>query len=246
MVERRGELVPRQDLMSAVWPDTFVEESNLSSNISILRRYLGAAPDGGNYIQTIPKRGYRFAAAVKLVQDEPPVPLTGEDVPRGVSPTVEPESDGAGQAAGPKEAGTGGTTATESKNKRAVPQGTILVAAAVLLGLVLALAYRQVWRWRMPGSVATMPGRSGAPFAAGCTTGLAVSWRQPEIVVTASLSPASGMIFRRVLFAGVSHSDSASPLPKSSTLLVSHIEVSLGSSSLSKVNRLICCESGEM
>jgi hypothetical protein len=152
LVERRGELVPRQDLMSAVWPDTFVEESNLSSNISILRRYLGAAPDGGNYIQTIPKRGYRFAAAVKLVQDEPPVPLTGEDVPRGVSPTVEPESDGAGQAAGLKEAGTGGTTATESKNKRAVPQGTVLVAAAVLLGLVLALAYRQVWRWRMPGS----------------------------------------------------------------------------------------------
>lgn len=127
LVERRGELVPRQDLMSAVWPDTFVEESNLSSNISILRRYLGAAPDGGNYIQTIPKRGYRFAAAVKLVQDEPPVPLTDEDVPRGVSPTVEPESDGAGQAAGLKEAGTGGTTATESKNKRAVPQGTVLV-----------------------------------------------------------------------------------------------------------------------
>ena len=37
LVEKRGELVPRQDLMSAVWPDTFVEESNLSSNISILR-----------------------------------------------------------------------------------------------------------------------------------------------------------------------------------------------------------------
>ena len=77
LVEKRGELVARQELMSAVWPDTFVEESNLSSNISILRRQLGVTPDGGDYIQTIPKRGYRFAAAVKLVQDEPPVPLTG-------------------------------------------------------------------------------------------------------------------------------------------------------------------------
>ena len=71
LVEKRGELVARQDLMSAVWPDTFVEESNLSSNISILRKQLGVTPDGGDYIQTIPKRGYRFAAAVKQVQDEP-------------------------------------------------------------------------------------------------------------------------------------------------------------------------------
>jgi DNA-binding winged helix-turn-helix (wHTH) protein len=45
LVEKRGELVDWQDLMSAVWPDTFVEESNLSSNISILRRQLGMTPD---------------------------------------------------------------------------------------------------------------------------------------------------------------------------------------------------------
>ena len=75
LVEKSGELVARRDLMSAVWPDTFVEESNLSSNISILRKQLGVTPDGGDYIQTIPKRGYRFAAAVKQVQNEPPVLL---------------------------------------------------------------------------------------------------------------------------------------------------------------------------
>src|SRR5437763_2045509 len=79
LVEKRGELVPRQDLMSAVWPDTFVEESNLSSNISILRRQLGATADGGDYIQTIPKRGYRFAVAVKQLQDAP-VFLVGQDI----------------------------------------------------------------------------------------------------------------------------------------------------------------------
>ena len=75
LVEKRGELVARQDLMSAVWPDTFVEESNLSSNISILRKQLGVTPDGGDYIQTIPKRGYRFVAAVKQVQNEPSILL---------------------------------------------------------------------------------------------------------------------------------------------------------------------------
>src|SRR5579863_7454109 len=73
LVEKRGDLVARQELMSAVWPDTFVEDSNLSSNISILRRQLGVTGDGGDYIQTIPKRGYRFAAAVKQVQDGPPL-----------------------------------------------------------------------------------------------------------------------------------------------------------------------------
>jgi DNA-binding winged helix-turn-helix (wHTH) protein len=71
LVENHGELVARQDLIGAVWPDTFVEKSNLSSNISILRRQLGATPDGGSYIQTIPKRGYRFVAAVKEVQNQP-------------------------------------------------------------------------------------------------------------------------------------------------------------------------------
>ena len=49
LVEKRGELLAKDDLMKAVWPDTFVEESNLTTNISILRRQLGVHPDGGEY-----------------------------------------------------------------------------------------------------------------------------------------------------------------------------------------------------
>src|SRR3954447_16993247 len=89
LVEKRGELVPRRDLMSAVWPDTFVEESNLSSNISILRRQLGVTPEGGDYIQTLPKRGYRFAAAVTQVQNQPPSLLRGQEAGSGSAPAVE-------------------------------------------------------------------------------------------------------------------------------------------------------------
>jgi DNA-binding winged helix-turn-helix (wHTH) protein len=51
--------------METVWPDAFVEESNLAQNVSALRRKLGERPDGGQYIETIPRRGYRFAAEVK-------------------------------------------------------------------------------------------------------------------------------------------------------------------------------------
>ena len=72
LVERSGQVVTKDELIQLVWPDTFVEESNLTSNISILRKQLGVHPDGGEYIETIPKRGYRFVAAVTRVQDSEP------------------------------------------------------------------------------------------------------------------------------------------------------------------------------
>lgn len=66
LVERRGELVERQALLKAVWPDTHVVEGNLNSNIFALRRALG--DDGGkDYIVTVPRRGYRFVAPVREV-----------------------------------------------------------------------------------------------------------------------------------------------------------------------------------
>jgi DNA-binding winged helix-turn-helix (wHTH) protein/TolB-like protein/Tfp pilus assembly protein PilF len=64
MVEHHGRLLTRDELMKAVWPDTVVEENNLTVNISLLRKILGDAPDGKPYIQTVPRRGYRFHANV--------------------------------------------------------------------------------------------------------------------------------------------------------------------------------------
>ena len=62
LMEHTGELVEKEALMKALWPDTFVEEGNLTQNISILRKTLG---DG--YIETIPRRGYRFSASVRAL-----------------------------------------------------------------------------------------------------------------------------------------------------------------------------------
>lgn len=64
LVERRDRIVTKEELMSAVWPDTFVEEGNLAQNIYTLRKILGETPAGDDYIKTVPRRGYRFAAAV--------------------------------------------------------------------------------------------------------------------------------------------------------------------------------------
>src|ERR1041385_9192418 len=65
LLENSSHVLTKQELMQQVWPDSFVEENNLAQNISILRKALGE-----QYIQTVPKRGYRFVGDVKLQEDE--------------------------------------------------------------------------------------------------------------------------------------------------------------------------------
>jgi len=65
LVENRGHVLAKDDLMHHLWPDTFVEDSSLTQNISLLRRALDEAPGSRQYIETVPKRGYRFVADVR-------------------------------------------------------------------------------------------------------------------------------------------------------------------------------------
>ncbi len=65
LVERSGHLIKKDELMKAVWAEAFVEESNLTNNVYELRKLLGKGENGGNYIETVPKRGYRFTAPVR-------------------------------------------------------------------------------------------------------------------------------------------------------------------------------------
>ena len=60
LLERRGQVIDKSELMKLIWPDCVVEEIGLARNISLLRKALG--DDGEAYIETVPKRGYRFAA----------------------------------------------------------------------------------------------------------------------------------------------------------------------------------------
>jgi len=64
LVENHGQLVEKEDLMKVVWPDTFVEESNLTVHVSALRKVFQEQADGDSYIETVPRRGYRFVAPV--------------------------------------------------------------------------------------------------------------------------------------------------------------------------------------
>src|SRR5436190_13794916 len=70
LVEHHDTVLDKERLMEAVWPDSIVEENNLSQHISTLRRVFGETPGSHHYIVTVPGRGYRFVADVKMRNGE--------------------------------------------------------------------------------------------------------------------------------------------------------------------------------
>jgi DNA-binding winged helix-turn-helix (wHTH) protein len=65
LVQNEGELLNKDELLKTIWPDRVVEEGNLTQNIYLLRKTLGKAPDGRDYIETVPRRGYRFIGELR-------------------------------------------------------------------------------------------------------------------------------------------------------------------------------------
>lgn len=70
LVANHGSLVTKDTLMRTVWPDAMVEEGNLAHNLTVLRKALGDRDTGQQHIETVPGRGYRFIASVRLVADQ--------------------------------------------------------------------------------------------------------------------------------------------------------------------------------
>jgi Tol biopolymer transport system component/DNA-binding winged helix-turn-helix (wHTH) protein len=78
LVECHGHLMQKDELLKLVWPEMFVEEANLSYNVSLIRRALGENGDEQRYIETVPKHGYRFVAEVREAPEEKPEPGIAE------------------------------------------------------------------------------------------------------------------------------------------------------------------------
>jgi TolB-like protein/DNA-binding winged helix-turn-helix (wHTH) protein/Flp pilus assembly protein TadD len=131
MVEHHDTVLDKERLMEAVWPDSIVEENNLSHNIWILRRIFGEAPGSHSYIVTVPGRGYRFVAEVSDRTDNGSTTVSVAKATRPTSP----------------ETRTGGAMA---KGRRQLPDQTGgPLALAVLSAIVLAafLARGPTVRW---------------------------------------------------------------------------------------------------
>ena len=85
LVEHGGQVVAKDDLMKRVWPNTFVEEGNLTQNISLLRKALGESSGSVQFIETVPRRGYRFVADTSQSWDEKTAPVQEPPPPPVVS-----------------------------------------------------------------------------------------------------------------------------------------------------------------
>jgi TolB-like protein/DNA-binding winged helix-turn-helix (wHTH) protein/Tfp pilus assembly protein PilF len=144
MVEHHDTVLDKERLMEAVWPDSIVEENNLTQNISTLRRVFGETPGSHHYIVTVPGRGYRFVADVRLREAH-----EGPEPQRIQEPAIEPaatETERVASVSQPEHAAT-------SRSFRPL----LLATAAVLALSVAALFF---WRGRTqnpPGAPANIP-----------------------------------------------------------------------------------------
>lgn len=97
LVERSGDVVSKQELLERVWPATFVEEANLSVNVSILRKALSPEGDGEAFIQTLSRRGYRFVVPTRRIEEVRPTLASLAVLPfRPIVPNEEDEALGFG------------------------------------------------------------------------------------------------------------------------------------------------------
>ncbi len=94
LIQHQGDVVEKDDLMKSLWPDSFVEEANLTQNIYMLRKALGET----TYIETIPRRGYRFLAEVKEWQDSPPEVMVIQERTRTTCSSLRLKRPRAGQS----------------------------------------------------------------------------------------------------------------------------------------------------
>lgn len=127
LIEHRGHVVDKSELLERVWPNTFVEEATLTQNIFTLRKALDDSANGHEYIETIPKRGYRFVASVHL-------------------------ANGGGALEEPARLASGGLSPSISVRTR-LARARTLVIAAVALAVVLLSVWYLTRRW--PGQHAS-------------------------------------------------------------------------------------------
>ena len=135
MAAHPGRLLTKDELMQAVWPDAIVEESNLSYNVFAIRKALGEGEDTERYVETVPKRGYRFLPEVVPVDDHGNGPLKDPQIP----PDDIAAGTGSGRV-GPEEAAVAlSTRFAHVPPSRASWRPWILLASGLAIGAVAAV-----------------------------------------------------------------------------------------------------------
>ncbi len=159
LLESRGHLLERDELLSAVWADSFVEEANLTVSISALRKALGDNNNGHKYIETVPKRGYRFVADVTVVEEEQKDLISPEQLRPHV--VVGPEQASAYQDESTVEVETQPTDQLKRPAKR---RSTSHPAIACTIAILIVIATGFWWKAKQDRAAAEIKSIAVLPF----------------------------------------------------------------------------------
>ena len=164
LIEHRDRVVGKDELMKVVWPKAVVEENNLNQAISSLRRAFGDSRESPRYLATIPGRGYRFVADVRLEFAEsstplnlaPPssvIPAPPQDLERPSSPALLPQPES------PAEAHTPAPGSQSSTSRKLISRRPLLALGAIGLATAGGLMWsrRQAVPTGLPRSIAVLP-----------------------------------------------------------------------------------------
>lgn len=139
LVENGGHLLGKKDLMEAVWPDSFVEEGNLTFTVSSLRKALGEDRKEPQYIETVPRSGYRFVADVRVLEGDPAAEATTGNGRPHEEPAVETPAVETPAAVAVETPAVVAATRAEanggSRTRKLLIPLALLLAAAVAAGL---------------------------------------------------------------------------------------------------------------
>lgn len=167
LVQYRDQVIPKNVLMDLIWPGTSVEENNLTQNISLLRRSLGKNESGEQYIETIPKRGYRFVCPVNEQWTEADFILQ-ENIKANVRFEEEIDSgsgdEGERESANrvPEYRGASQTNKPLRRTRRAWIVSALVLLATTTLGLLLWPSNQRKSMYR-PIPLTSLPGKEVDP-----------------------------------------------------------------------------------
>jgi DNA-binding winged helix-turn-helix (wHTH) protein/TolB-like protein len=139
LVQNCGRMLSKEELMQALWPDSFVEESNLTQQVSMIRKALGESANEPRYIVTVPGCGYRFAAELKAAADDEP-----RDRRLSGKPVLQFASDAKAPAATPERVDPNGASAPAIASSDApapfrIPRALLAVALSAVFLVVVAV-----------------------------------------------------------------------------------------------------------
>jgi len=128
LVEHKGKVIEKDELMSAIWADTIVEENNLTQNISILRRVLGEKHGENRFIATVPGHGYKFVAEVRQID------AAKKSEPPALADRLQPEAEG--------------QFATDKARTTQVKTASRFWLIALVVFSILGISSLGVYQWR--------------------------------------------------------------------------------------------------